>query len=150
MNVAALLKAKGSRVVTTRRESSIQTLLRRMALERIGALIVTGPGDERIVGIISERDIVRGLAEHGAAVLNMRVSDLMTHTVKTCAPHDSMKHVMTVMTRGRIRHLPVVDGSGLCGIVSIGDVVKYRLEEMELEVNVLRDACMVGRVALAS
>jgi CBS domain-containing protein len=121
-----------------------------MALERIGALIVTGPGDERIVGIISERDIVRGMAEHGVAVLNMRVSGLMTYAVKTCAPHDSLKHVMVVMTLGRIRHLPVVDGSRLCGMVSIGDVVKNRLQEMELEVNVLRDACLAGRVALAS
>jgi len=150
MNVAALLKMKGSRVVTTRRESSIQTLMRRMTLERIGAVIVTGLGDERIVGIISERDIVRGLTEYGAAVRNMRVSDLMTHTVKTCTPEDSMKHVMTVMTRGQFRHLPVVDEHGLCAIVSIGDVVKFRLEEMELEVNVLRDACMAGRMALAS
>ncbi len=150
MNVAALLKAKGSQVVTTRRESSIQMLMCKMTLQRIGALVVTGPGDERIVGIISERDIVRGLAEHGTAVLNMRVSDLMTHTVKTCAPQNSMNHVMAVMTRGRIRHLPVVEGRGLRGIVSIGDVVKCRLEEMELEVNVLRDACMVGRAALAS
>lgn len=150
MNVAALLKMKGTRVVTTRRESSIQGLMRRMSQERIGAVIVTGPGDERIVGIISERDIVRGLAEHGAVVLGMRVSDLMTHTVKTCTLKDSIKHVMTVMTRGRFRHLPVVDGHRLCGIVSIGDVVGFRLEEMELEVNVLRDACIAGRVALAS
>jgi len=150
MDVAALLKAKGSRVVTTRGGSPIQTVMHRMTLERIGAAVVTGPGDERIVGIISERDIVRGMAEHGATVLSMRVSDLMTHAVKTCAPQDSMKHVMAVMTLGRIRHLPVVDGSKLCGIVSIGDVVKNRLEEMELEANVLRDACMAGRVALAS
>lgn len=150
MNVAAILKAKGSRVVTTRSALSIQTVMRRMTVERIGALIVTGPGDERIVGVISERDIVRGLAEYGAAVMTMRVSDLMTHAVEICAPQDSVKHVMAVMTRGRIRHLPVVDGRGLCGIVSIGDVVKYRLEEMALEVGVLRDAYMAGRVALAS
>ncbi len=150
MNVAALLTVKGRRVVTTRREISIQTLMRKMTLERIGALIVTGPGGERIAGIISERDIVRGLAEHGPAVLNMRASELMTQTVKTCAPQDSVKHVMAVMTRARIRHLPVVEEGGLRGIVSIGDVVKYRLEEMKLEVDVLRDTCMAGRVALAS
>ena len=150
MNVAALLKAKGSRVVTVRRGAPIQTLLNRMALERIGALVVTKLSDEEIIGIISERDIVHGLADYGAAILSMQVSDLMTHTVKTCTPQDSMKHVMAVMTGSRVRHLPVVDGSGLCGIVSIGDIVKYRLEEMELEVNVLRDACAIGRAALAS
>lgn len=150
MNVAALLKAKGTRVVTTRSETPIQTVMHRLTLERIGAAVVTGPGDERIIGIISERDIVRGMAEHGVAVLSMRVSGLMTHSIKTCAPHDSIKHVMAVMTLSRIRHLPVVDGTALRGIVSIGDVVKYRLEEMELEVNVLREACMAGRVALAS
>jgi len=150
MNVATLLKAKGNRVVTTHGESTIQTLTHRMTLERIGALVVTSPGDERIIGIISERDVVRGLSEHGVAVLKMRVSDLMTRSVKTCRPQDGIKHVMAVMTRGRIRHLPVVDGSGLGGMISIGDVVKYRLEEMELEVNVLRDACITGRAALAS
>ncbi len=150
MNVATLLKTKGNRVVTIRVESPIQTVMHRMAIEQIGALVVTGPGDERIVGIVSERDIVRGLAERGAAVMNLRVADLMTHKVRTCALQDSVKHIMAVMTRGRIRHLPVVDGHKLCGIVSIGDVVKNRLEEMTLEVDVLRDAYMAGRVALAS
>lgn len=150
MNVATILNAKGNRVVTARRESPIQTIMRRMALERIGAVVVTGPGDDRIVGIVSERDIVRGLVEYGTALQTMRVADLMTDAVRTCTPGDSIKQVMAVMTRSRIRHLPVVGDRGLCGIISIGDVVKYRLEEMELEVNVLRDACIAGRFAVAS
>ncbi|MFQ5773358.1 MAG: CBS domain-containing protein [Kiloniellaceae bacterium] len=150
MNVATLLKAKGSRVVTTRPEITIQTIIRRMKLEGIGAVVVVDSADDRIVGIISERDIARALTEHGADLLRMRVADIMTRSVRTCAPHDGIKHVMTVMTRSRIRHLPVIDERRLCGIISIGDVVKYRLEEMELEANVLRDAYITCRSAVAS
>ncbi len=145
MNVAELLNAKGNRIVTTRRQSSIQTIMHRMALERIGAIVVTGTGGDRIVGIISERDIARGLAEHGTELLTMHAVDLMTHSVRTCAPQDGVKQVMALMTLSRIRHLPVTDDRGLCGIISIGDVVKYRLEETNHEVNALRDSCIAGR-----
>lgn len=150
MNVAAVLRIKGNQLVTARREIRIEAVMHQMTLERVGAVVVTSPGNDRIVGMISERDIVRGLVEYGAAALMMRISDLMTHSIKTCNPQDSLKQVMAVMTCGRIRHLPVVDERGLCGIVSIGDIVKHRLGEMELEVNVLRDACLAGRLAVAS
>jgi CBS domain-containing protein len=144
MNVAALVNAKGSRVVTTRRETPVEALVHRMTAERIGAVVVTRRNDDRIEGMISERDIIRGLAENGPAVLTMRAADLMTRAVRTCAPTDSIKHIMAIMTRSRIRHLPVVQEHRLCGIVSIGDVVKYRLEVMELEINVLRDLCITS------
>ncbi len=150
MNVQGLLKTKGDRVATTYPEMTIQTIARRMTVEGIGAIVVLHSADDRIAGIISERDIARALGEHGAKLLKMRVADVMTTSVRICIPRDSVKHVMTVMTHSRIRHLPVIDDGGLCGIISIGDVVKNRLREKELEVNVLRDTCITARSALAS
>ncbi len=150
MNLQRLLKTKGDRVVTTYPEMTIQTIARRMTVEGIGAIVVLHSADDRIAGIISERDIARALGEHGAKLLKMRVADVMTTSVRICIPRDSVKHVMTVMAHSRIRHLPVIDDGGLCGIISIGDVVKNRLREKELEVNVLRDTCITARSALAS
>ena len=150
MDVQGLLKAKGDGVVTTYRGATIQTIARRMTREGIGAIVVVDPADDRVAGIISERDIARALSEHGAELLEMRVAAVMTRSVRTCTPQDSVKHVMTIMTHGRIRHLPVIDRHRLCGIISIGDVVKSRLQERELEVNVLRDTCITTRSALAS
>ena len=150
MDVQGLLKVKGDRVVTTYPEATIQTIARRMTKDGIGAIVVVNPADDRVTGIISERDIARALSEHGTELLEMRVADIMTPSVKTCTPQDSVKHVMTLMTHSRIRHIPVIDGRRLCGIISIGDVVKNRLQERELEVNVLRDTCITARSALAS
>ena len=110
-----------------------------MKLKGIGALVVSEDGSQ-VAGIISERDIVRGLVDHGHELLDVRVSDLMTRTVKTCTMDANIKDIMAVMTRSRFRHLPVVEESRLVGIISIGDVVKNRLEEVELEADVLRDA----------
>ena len=101
-------------------------------------MVVTGEGGA-LIGIISERDIVHGIAEHGAACLVMSVADLMTKRVITCAPDDSVARISRLMTESRIRHLPVVEGDQLAGVVSVGDVVKSRMEEMSLEANVLRD-----------
>lgn len=143
MKVHAMLSAKGHDVATTLPETVISTVIRKLKLEGVGALVVSEDGDH-VVGIISERDVVRGLAEHGAELLDMRVADLMTKNVKTCSPEDDLKHVMTEMTRSRFRHLPVTEDGRLCGIVSIGDVVKTRLDELETETNVLRDY-IVGR-----
>ena len=95
-------------------------------------------------GLISERDIVRGLAEHGTTLLSAPVSRLVTAPVVTCAPGESITAVMARMTRHRVRHLPVVEGGRLCGIVSIGDIVKHRLDELELEANILRENLMVS------
>ena len=143
MKVQAMLSAKGNEVATTLPETVISTVIRMLKLEGVGALVVSEDGDH-VAGIISERDVVRGLAEHGAELLDMQVADLMTRNVKTCSPEDDLKHLMTEMTRSRIRHLPVTEDGRLCGIVSIGDVVKTRLDELETETNVLRDY-IVGR-----
>jgi CBS domain-containing protein len=90
-------------------------------------------------GIISERDVVFGLTEHGPGLMSMRVADLMTKSVVTCSPTDTISHVAKVMTQRRIRHLPVMEAGKLVGVVSVGDVVKQRMDELEMESNVLRD-----------
>ena len=144
MKVETILKAKGGHVVTVQPNATVGTAIRRLKLERIGALVVSQNGVE-LQGMISERDIVLGLAEHGGGLLQLQVAELMTREVRTCTPQDSIKHVMGEMTRSRVRHLPVLEHGKLVGIVSIGDVVKNRLEEVELEASVLRDAYIAAR-----
>jgi CBS domain-containing protein len=141
MEVREILDAKGRGVVTVRPEASVSTVVHRLVLERIGALVVSEDG-RHIAGVVTESDIVRALAADGAAAVasGRRVAELMTRNVATCTPEDTVKRVMAEMTRRRVRHLPVVEGGGLAGIVSIGDVVKSRLGEVELEADVLRDA----------
>ena len=140
MKVDKILNSKGHVVETIRPSRTIAVAVEHMRKAKIGALVVSEDGSS-VVGILSERDVARGLAEHGASVLNMAVKDLMTRKVTTCAPEDSITRLMAVMTSQRIRHVPVVDGENrLAGIISIGDVVKNRLEELELEAAVLRDA----------
>lgn len=143
MKVDTMLAAKGDKVVTARPDATVATIIRMLKLEGIGALVVSEDG-EKILGIISERDVVRALVDHSGEVLKMRVDELMTHSVKTCTPDANIKDVMAEMTRSRVRHLPVVRDGKLCGIISIGDVVKNRLEELETETSVLRDY-IVGR-----
>jgi CBS domain-containing protein len=139
MKIGDVLKRKGSGVVTMRSDSSIDTVVRRMRLERIGAVIIS-PDGKSVIGILSERDILHALAEHGTALLALKAEDLMTREVVTCSLEDTLQSVMVKMTQRRIRHLPVVEQGQLAGIVSIGDAVKSRLEEVELEANVLRDS----------
>lgn len=141
MKVRDILAAKGRRTVTIRPDATIATAVHRLALERIGALVVSEDGNA-IAGILSERDIVRALAQEGGAIMgtDRRVAEIMTVGVATCQPEDNVKAIMAEMTRRRFRHLPVVENGRLAGIVSIGDVVKSRLEEMELETVVLREA----------
>jgi CBS domain-containing protein len=139
MNVEAILKAERPRVATMRPESAIDTVIHRMRLDRIGAIVISSDGST-IEGILSERDIVYGLVEHGAGLLKMTAADVMTHEVITCRLQDTIKDVMSKMTHRRIRHVPVLENGELAGIVSIGDVVKHRLEEAELESTVLREA----------
>jgi len=138
MKVHKMLAGKGDKVMTVRADTTIATASEILKKERIGALIVSDDGI-KMQGILSERDIVRGLVSHGEGLLNMRVAQLMTSDVKTCTLDDNIQEVMSAMTRGRIRHLPVVDENKLCGMISIGDVVKNRLEELEAETTVLRD-----------
>jgi CBS domain-containing protein len=144
MHVRDIVSTKGDRVTTVRPDATIADTSQLLAKHRIGAVLVTDAAD-RILGIISERDIVRGLAKHGAAVAELAVADLMTRDVHTCAPNDTIADIMGVMTAHRFRHLPVLDEGRLAGIVSIGDVVKYRLDEAKLEVESLRDYVLAGR-----
>jgi CBS domain-containing protein len=138
MTVKAILAAKGGDVVTIEPDISVSAASRILAERRIGALVVTG-ADRRVVGILSERDIVQRLAVDGAAALDLPLNEVMTRKVTTCSPTDTISTVMERMTQGKFRHLPVVDQGRLAGIVSIGDVVKHRLEEMEREQSALRD-----------
>lgn len=138
MNVQSILETKGSDIVSIAPTATLQTAVHRLAEHRIGALLVLGP-DRRVVGIVSERDIVRVLAERGASVLSEPLSTVMTRIVVTCARSDTIGDIMERMTKGKFRHVPVVDQDRVIGVVSIGDVVKQRLREMEDESSALRD-----------
>jgi CBS domain-containing protein len=142
MTVEAILKRKGTRVSTIGKDSTIAAAAQRLILDHMGALVVTEGA--RVVGIISERDIIGGLARHGPLALEKRVEEFMTWPIVTCARNQHIKEVMVTMTRQRIRHLPVVEEDALLGIISIGDVVKHRLEELEMEAGVLHDL-MIAR-----
>ena len=138
MQVMQILKDKGAEVTTMAADTLIAEAVRTLNERRIGALVITGRLGN-IEGILSERDLIHALAERGTDLLNARVSDLMTRQVFTCTPETSIEELMRQMTRRRIRHLPVLRDGQLCGIVSIGDVVKNRLLELETEATTLRD-----------
>lgn len=138
MHVAAVLKRKGSNVVTIHPERTISDVAHLLTANRIGAVVVAEQ-DRHVLGIISERDIIHGIARHGHGVLDMPVTELMTREVLTCDPRDTMARIMAVMTDRRVRHLPVCEDGRLIGMISIGDVVKQRLNEAEVEVESLRD-----------
>jgi CBS domain-containing protein len=138
MLIAQILAGKGRDVISTRPEATIDEVAHLLNDKRIGAVVVLEAG-RQLCGIISERDLARGLARHGAALLQMQVADLMTRGVVTCAPEDDLQTLMQRMTEGRFRHLPVVKDGNLSGIISIGDVVKHRLQELEVETHMLQD-----------
>ncbi len=138
MSVETILKSKGSNVFTIRPEHSVSDAAALMSAKRVGvAMVCDAKG--RLQGVISERDIVSGITQYGKGLLDMPVRNIMSSPVVTCGPKDSVKGIMEVMTKRRIRHLPVVDGDDIVGIVSIGDAVNYRLNEAEMEKAVLRD-----------
>ena len=143
MQVQAILGNKGGTVVSIQPQATIADACRLLAEHRIGAVLVME--DDRVVGVFSERDTVRALAQHGGDALDIRLSEVMTRDVLTCSPEDGIDDIMGVMTARRVRHLPVVEDGRLIGIVSIGDVVKYRLDETKLEVESLRDYVLAGR-----
>jgi CBS domain-containing protein len=135
IRVANILDGKGHDVLTVAPESSVAALVKLLAEKRIGAVpVVDGAG--RVKGIVSERDIVRALAGD-PTVLDRKVETLMTREVQTCVLQDTVANLMEIMTRGRFRHLPVVEDSKLIGIISIGDVVKQRVAEAQSEVEAL-------------
>jgi len=138
VQVKFILKNKGGTVETIRATGLITDAIDRLRTKRIGVLVVSETGSD-IAGIVSERDIVTGLAEHGADLLDQRVETIMTREVKTCSPDDTIISVMEMMTDRRIRHIPVLRDGALAGIVSIGDAVKFRLQELETEASHLRD-----------
>jgi CBS domain-containing protein len=132
MRIADILRSKGSTVATVDPAATLVDLIRELASHNVGALpVVDDTG--RLVGIVSERDVVRQLHAHGPDVLSTPVSEFMTAGVRVCAPGDEVTEQARVMTDGRFRHLPVVDGGALAGIVSIGDLVKARIDQLESE-----------------
>ncbi len=143
MTVQAILRRKGSKVHTTSPSTAIKAAAGVMRENNIAALLVIEDGTLR--GIVTERDIVRAFATLGEGLGLRPVSEIMTAKLITGKPTDSVKHVMQIMTRHRIRHFPVLDDRGVAGMVSIGDVVRHRLEDLELEANVLRDAYIAAR-----
>jgi CBS domain-containing protein len=131
MRIADVLRNKGADVATVAPETTVSELIAGLAELNIGAMVVIGP--DGLAGIVSERDVVRKLHERGAELLAQPVSEIMTTLVATCAPGDSLDSLSVLMTRNRVRHIPVLDAGQLAGIVSIGDVVKRRMEELEAE-----------------
>jgi CBS domain-containing protein len=138
MTVKAILSRKGNDVVTADPTATLGEVVRVLAARRIGAVVVTG-ADRRIVGILSERDVVRVLGDKGPSALEQPIAEMMTRKVTTCSMRDTVAELMERMTEGKFRHVPVVDDGRLAGIVSIGDVVKWRVHEIEDESNALRD-----------
>ncbi len=136
--VSAILAGKGRDLVSIEPNASLASAVALLAEKRIGAVLILG-ADRRVVGILSERDIVRVLAERGSAALGEPISQTMTRKVLTCTETDTVASVMERMTEGKFRHLPVVDQGRTVGIISIGDVVKHRLHEMECDTAAMHD-----------
>jgi CBS domain-containing protein len=138
MNVAAILSAKGNTVEVVGPDIPITVAVHRMSTRGIGSLAVVG-GDDQLIGVVGERDIVRAMDHHGTRFGDLAVRDVVNTSVATCTVTDDLAEVMRRMTATRSRHMPVVDGGQVVGLISIGDVVKHRLGELELETHVLRD-----------
>jgi CBS domain-containing protein len=138
MNVQAILAAKGGEVVTIEPTADLAAATQLLSANRIGAVLIRGAGGH-IAGILSERDIVRALSQHGSAALALPVGQVMTREVMTCTEDETIGDVMERMTSGKFRHLPVVSKGKLVGLISIGDVVKQRVDEIEHESEALKD-----------
>jgi CBS domain-containing protein len=143
MRIADVLRIKGASVATITPETSVAGLLTELTVHNIGAMVVVSP--DGLVGIVSERDVVRKLHELGTDILLRPVSDIMTTLVVTCTPDDSVDRLNALMTENRVRHVPVVVNGRLAGIVSIGDVVKTRMEELEAQQEQLQAYITQGR-----
>ena len=137
MSVSHILGVKGRSIITATAKETVQSIAQKLAQHRIGAVVVV---DDKgaIAGIVSERDIVRALAEHGAKSMAMPVSGIMSKTVRTCKVGDGETELLALMTPHRIRHLPVVEGGKLAGMISIGDIVKFRIEAIEREAEEMK------------
>ncbi|GAA0772436.1 CBS domain-containing protein [Roseibium denhamense] len=137
MTVAAILSGKGHETITAHKDSPLIEICETLAKHKIGAVVVCN-GDMEIEGIVSERDIVRVLGTQGSSALNSPVSSVMTKEVVTCSEENSVNEVMARMTQGRFRHVPVVKDGKLTGVISIGDVVKHKIAQVELEAEQMR------------
>jgi len=144
MKVESILRSKGRDVQTIGSTVSLVLAVHQLSSMGIGALVVSDDG-HRVDGLLGEREILRGLAKHNVGLLDLQVHDVMDRSPRLCSSQDTIRHAMAEMTRTRNRHLPVVDAGRLCGLISIGDVVKHRLEELELEALVLRDVAVRHR-----
>lgn len=138
MTISTILKTKGSKVVSVRDSDTVDSAVKALVREKIGAVLVTD-AEGKVCGILSERDVVVELSKSGAKLLTKPVSELMTRDLVRCGPGDSVLKAMAMMTDRRIRHLPIFDGDELLGIVSVGDLVKRRMEEIQAEANALRE-----------
>lgn len=138
MNVASILRQKGRGVTTASPATTLLDIANKLAAKRIGAMVIVG-ADGEVAGIVSERDIIRMLGSAGPVCLSRPVSESMTRSVVTCRESDTLEEIMAIMTTGRFRHLPVVDDGALVGIVSIGDVVKHHIAEVEMEATAMRE-----------
>jgi CBS domain-containing protein len=140
MKISTILGRKGGGIISARAEDTIGDVAKRLAEHRIGALVVLGGGSEdKLIGIVSERDIVRGIAANGAAAIDATVDSVMTRAVITAGPTDDTETLTAIMSERRIRHMPIVDADGLLvGMISIGDVVQARIEEMAHETEALK------------
>lgn len=143
MTVAQILQHKGNNVISVSADATVTEAITLLKQHRIGAVLVT-EGDGAIIGVVSERDVVRALPDSGGALLDQPVSVLMTRDVITCSPKASAELVMSLMTEKRIRHLPVIEGGKLCGMITIGDVVKSRIAESENEAEALKSYIALG------
>jgi len=143
MNVATILKMKGRAVSTARPDASLLEVAQKLGTKKIGAIVVVGDNGN-VVGIISERDIIRAISERGASALSLAVADVMTRHVISCGETSELDELMEMMTKGRFRHLPVIEDGALVGIVSIGDVVKHHVAEVEMEVSPIRNYLATG------
>jgi CBS domain-containing protein len=138
MNVKAILAAKGGEIVCIEPTADLAAATQLLSANRIGAVLIRGAGGH-IAGILSERDIVRALSQHGAAALSLPIGQVMTREVTTCTEEDNIATIMERMTAGKFRHMPVVSKGHLVGLISIGDVVKLRVGEIESESDALRN-----------
>lgn len=138
MNLIELIRRKGAEVISIHEHDSVATAAGTLVKKNIGTVLVLNDAD-KIVGILSERDLIYGIENHGANLHELSVRDLMVVDVIKCRPDDDVHKAMSMMTDRRVRHLPVFDGEKLMGIISIGDLVKYRIDEIETEAHYLRE-----------
>jgi CBS domain-containing protein len=143
MNISQILKAKGRAVATARPDTTLLEIVAKLAQKKIGAIIIVGDKGE-VAGIISERDVIRRLGERGEKALQEPVSESMTSSVISCQEASTLDELMEIMTAGRFRHVPVIEDGALVGIVSIGDIVKHHIAEVEMEVTAMRGYFVTG------